>query len=505
MFIRKNKNRSGSVSIQIMMKRGRTNKVVKTIGIAHTERELQLLTVIASNEMEKVQGLQSLFIEEEDLIVDSFVSGLGNNQLQTVGPQLVLGSIYDSMGYPQGSDWSYFKHLVLSRLVYPGSKLKTVEYLKRHLCIDLSVYTVYRYLDGLDAGKRELAQQATFKHSLKVLKGRIGIVFYDMTTLYFEASDEDDLRKAGYNKDGKHQNPQIMLGMLVGRGGYPMGYELFEGNKSEVKTLIPVLEAFQEKFKVKKPIVVADCAMLSEKNIEALKDKGYKYIIGGKVKNESQELKEQVLSLNIKPASPKEIKNRHGRLIVSYSDKRAKKDEHNRQKGLKRLEEKVKSGKLKKDSINNRGYNKYLVLEGEMRVSIDYQKFKSDKVWDGLKGYSTNTTIKRKKVIEEYSNLYLIEKAFRISKTDLRIRPIYHRISERIEAHVAICFAAYAVYKELERRLKESGLQISPEKAINIIKEMQQLTYQLPKSKEVKTKILNLTKDQEKLLNIAKL
>ena len=504
MFIRKNKNRSGSISIQIVQKQGRKNKILKSVGIAHTERELKLLQVIAKNEIIKLQGLQSLFIEEEDIIVDSFVDSLNNDQLQIVGPQLILGPVYNSIGYFQEQYDKYFKHLVLSRLVYPGSKLKTIKYLKRHFNIDVSVSTIYRYLDELDTSKRDNIKQITFEHTSKVLQGKVGVVFYDMTTLYFEASDEDDLRKIGYSKDGKHQHPQIMLGLLVGRNGYPLGYEIFEGNKSETKTLIPVLKTIQKRFKIKKPIVVADCALLSNINTQALQKEGYKYIIGGKIKNESQEIKDKILNLNVDQTTPKEINNQHGRLIVSYSSKRAKKDNFNRQRGLKRLEAKVKTGKLKKESINNRGYNKYLVLEGEMHIKIDYSKFEADQVWDGLKGYSTNTRLKRKKVIEVYGNLWMIEKAFRISKTDLKIRPIYHRVADRIEAHICICFAAYAVYKEFERQLQQNKMQISPEKAIEITKDIQQLTYQLPKSRKIKTKILKLNEEQEKLLKITK-
>lgn len=504
MFIRKNKNRSGSLSIQIVQKIGRTNKILKTVGIAKTERELQLLLIIAKNEMIKLQGLQTLFVENDDLVVDSFVENLHNNQLQIAGPQLILGSLYERIGLPPENKDKYFKHLVISRLVYPGSKLKTIQYLQRHYNIDVSVHTIYRYLDDVDSLKQSCIQEIIFQHTKKVLNGKIGVVFYDMTTLYFESSDEDDIRKIGYSKDGKHQHPQIMLGLLVGKNGYPLGYEVFEGNTSETKTLIPVLKAFQERFNIDKPIVVADCALLSDKNIQALKDQGYKYILGGKIKNEPQKIKDQILNLNIDQTTPKEIKNKHGRLIVSYSKKRSKKDAFNRQRGLNRLEAKVKTGKLNKKSINNRGYNKYLVLEGDVHVKIDYLKFEADKVWDGLKGYTTNTQMNRIKVIEVYGNLWMIEKAFRISKTDLRIRPIYHRITDRIQVHICICFSAYAVYKELERKLTQYKIEISPEKAIELTKDMQQLTYRRPRSQEVKTKILNLNDKQKQLLKMVK-
>lgn len=459
--------------------------------------------LLARNEVERIQGLQSLFIEYDDLVVDSFVESIENDNLQIVGPQLLLGKIYDRMGYGQIGEKDMFKNLVICRLVYPGSKLKTVEYFKRHLNIEQSVYSIYRYLDELHSRYKLQIEQMTFEYTRKILKGRIGIVFYDMTTLYFEASEEDELRITGYSKDGKHQQPQILIGLLVGEKGYPIGYEIFEGNTSETKTLVPVLELFQKKFGLEKPIVVADAALLSQKNIDALKREGYEFILGGRIKNENDAVKKQILALNISENSPKEIVCGNGRLIITYSSKRASKDLDNRMKGLKRLEKKAIGGKLTKEHINNRGYNKYLKLEGETKISIDYQKFNQDSVWDGLKGYVTNTSLTKNQVIKAYQQLWQIEKAFRISKTDLKIRPIYHRLRNRIEAHICICFTAYAIYKELERLLNKNGIKISPEKAIAEIKEIKQLTYRLPKSQQVKTKLLRLNETQSRVLNIS--
>lgn len=505
MFIRRNRNRSGSISIQIAKKDGRRNKILQTVGVAKTRREEELLLVIAGNEMNKLQGLQSLYIEHDDLVVESFVNDLYNTQLQIVGPQLILGSIYKKIGLPEAEQDRYFIHLVICRLVYPGSKLKTIQYLQRHHNIDVSIQTIYRYLDELNSNRQDAIHKTIFNYTKEVLNSEIGVVFYDMTTLYFEASDEDDIRKIGYSKDGKHQHPQIMLGLLVGENGYPIGYNIFQGNTSETKTLIPILESLEKKFEIAKPIVVADCALLSEKNTQALESQGYKYILGGKVKNEAQHIKDEILSLEIDSEKPVEVQNKYGRLIISYSEKRASKDAFNRKRGLMRLEKRVKSGKLKKESINNRGYNKYLVLEGEMNIRIDYDKFDADKVWDGLKGYSTNTELTPEKVIGTYGNLWLIEKAFRISKTDLKVRPIYHRLFDRIKAHICICFAAYAVYKELERSLHLNKMDLSTEKAIELTKDMQQLTYRLPASKIQKTKLLNLNESQTKMLEITQI
>lgn len=502
MFIRKNKNRSGSISIQICRKEYRSNKLIKTIGIANTQREEELLILLAKSEIERISGHQSLFVENDDLVVESFVNKLSNEDLKVVGSELILGKIYEKIGLPSDGSCNYFKALVLCRMVYPGSKLKTIEYFKLHLNIDISVYTIYRFLDELNDELKFDIEHTIFKYTKNLLNGDIGVVFYDMTTLYFEASEDDDYRIAGFNKDGKHQQPQIMIGLLVSNHGYPIGYQIFEGNTSETKTLIPVLESFQKKFGIDKPIVVADAGLLSEKNILALQKANYQYILGARLKNESEVVKKNVLNLNIQEGKPSETINKHGRLIVSYSPKRAYNDRKNRQKGLVRLEKKVKSGKLTKEHINNRGYNKYLKLTGSLAITIDYEKYNKDQIWDGLKGYVTNTNLKREQIMENYNQLWQIEKAFRISKTDLRIRPIYHRLKKRIEAHICICFTAYAVYKELERILNVNEINISPEKAIDQIKEIRQLKYELPKSRSIKTKILNPNDLQKRLLEM---
>ena len=248
MFIRKNRNRSGSISIQIVTKIGRQNRVLKTIGCAKTKQEESLLLLQAQNEMEQMQGYQSLFYEHDDAVIDSFVDSLSVENLKIVGADLILGKIYQQIGYPQDDNYNLFRNLVLCRLVYPGSKLKTIEYFKEHLNIDISVYTVYRYLDELHRKYKQEIENITFSHTKALLQGKISVVFYDMTTLYFEASEEDDFRVIGYSKDGKFQQPQIVIGLLVGINGYPIGYEVFEGNTSETKTLIPVLEAFQKRF-----------------------------------------------------------------------------------------------------------------------------------------------------------------------------------------------------------------------------------------------------------------
>lgn len=171
-------------------------------------------------------------------------------------------------------------------------------------------------------------------------------------------------------------------------------------------------------------------------------------------------------------------------------------------RGLQRLEKQIKSGKLTKSRINNKVYDKYLKLEGEISIKIDYEKFYQDNAWDGLKGYITNTKISDKQEIENYKNLWNIENAFRMPKTDLRICAIYHRLRHRIEAHICISFTAYSIYNELERILYKEKSNLSIKKAVELTHNMYQITYTLPDSKHTKTNLLKMDEKQAELYQI---
>lgn len=501
MFIRQKKNKSGSVSVQIITKDRGKYAIVKSIGSAKGEQAIAVLVDQGKQVMQQLQGLQGLFVFEKDALIESFISELGNAQIRTIGPELVFGKIYDAIGF-NVIDSSLFRHLVIARLAFPLSKLKTIEYLYRYQGVSLDLDTVYRFLDKLHKDLKEQVEQISFKYTQRVLNNDISIVFYDMTTLYFEASDEDDLRKTGFSKDGKHSNPQIYLGLLVGLGGYAIGYDIFEGNVFEGHTLIPTIEKLSKKFKLSKPIVVADAGLLSKDNILNLTRQGYQYILGARIKNESKSVQEKILSYGFAHESYMTIDKGESKLIVQYSQKRAKKDTHNRERGLQRLEKQIKSGKLTKQHINNRGYNKFLKMEGEINITIDKEKFEQDKKWDGLKGYVTNCNIPAQEIMDNYKNLWHIEKAFRMSKTDLRIRPIYHRLRPRIEAHICLSFVAYTIYKELERVLKQENFELSVEKAAEITHNMYQAEITLPQSRHTKNILLKMNQQQTYLTEI---
>lgn len=518
MFVRKKPNKSGSVSVQVVSKtRSRKQKVIKSIGFSRDPKEIVRLMAegrdyIARNHEPLLPG-----IDEEEADFERFLGHLNNSQIQVIGPELVFGKLYDRIGYDK-IPGDMFRHMVICRLFNPGSKLKTVDYLERYLHVRYSLSKVYRFLDDLcyRSGKEEgegrkerkpdyktLVERISYEHTKKVVGGEVTVCFYDMTTLYFEAAEEDELRKCGFSKDGKHSCPQIFLGLLVASGGNPIGYEIYEGNISEGKTIVPIVQSLAGRFGFGKPVVVADAGLLSKENIESLVTDGYQYILGARPRNESTKVKEEILALGLKYGEVAEVRRKDGgRLIVSYSEKRAGKDRRNREKGLARLQKRVRTGKLTKESINNRGYNKYLKLEGEMTVSVDFEKYEADAVWDGIKGYVTNTTLKAGEVIDRYGDLWYIERAFRFNKFDLAVRPIYHRLRNRIEGHICICFTSYTILLELERILKSANSGITVHRAQELTKTMYAVSYVSPKSNLSQRVVLGMNEEQRVLCDL---
>lgn len=500
MFVRKKRNTSGVVSIQVIDKSSGSYRVVKTMGSSSEKDRIEELYVQGLQWISSYAGQKQLDFTDERQLFDRFLSGI--RQISVSGTELLLGKLFDQIGFGHIPD-KLFRQLVLARICYPVSKLRTVDYLKKYHSLEVDEDSVYRYLDKLYNTQKEAVQQISYEHTLRILGGKINIVFYDVTTLYFEIDYEDELRKTGFSKEGKHQNPQIILGLLVSIDGYPLAYEIREGNKFEGHTMLPVIDAFRTKYGLDKLIIVADSGLLSNDNIDQLYRKGYEFILGARIRNETKQFKDEILSLGLQNGQSTVIKkDGTQRLVISYSERRAKKDRINREKGLSRLQKKVKSGKLTKASINNRGYNKYLILNGEVDVKIDMVKYEEDGKWDGLKGYLTNTKLSKDEVIANYSHLWKIEKAFRISKNDLKIRPIYHRLQPRIEAHICIAFVAYKIYKELERQLKEKKSALSPEKAIDIAKTIYSIKLETSANMEVIEKTIILNQEQKYLAQL---
>ena len=479
-------------------------KELATIGVAHGEAEVDNLVLKAkewiSKEEARRQPRLDLFGEEREACerereeVSRVLSQVENILLN--GCDLILDRTFDRIGFNRIDD-DVFRKLVKARLAYPASKAATVEYLKNHFDDDVDLSKIYRYLDRLSDHQHELVQDISVRHTAKLFGGNIGVLFYDVTSLYFEADYEDELRRTGFSKEGRHSNPQIILGLLVSLGGYPLAYCIHEGNKYEGHTMLPTINAFVSKYGIDDFVVVADSGLMNNSNIAELESQGYKYIIGAKIKNESAEIKRWILS---QPKADRQMaeydKGGGRRLLVGYTDDRARKDAYNREKGIRRLEKAYRRGTLTKDNINKRGYNKFLAMDGEVKVTIDYERIADDARWDGLKGYLTNTAIPMEQVYSAYHNLWHVERAFRIAKSKIEIRPMFHFTRKRIEAHVCICFVALKVYKELERMLRVSGIKMSVDKVLALAKTITTIQIKLPLNRDVYTKTMLMARHQ---------
>ena len=226
MFIKKKKNRSGTISIVVAEKTKGSYKELVTIGIAKDANDIDSLVNDGREWISKEESRRhpqlDLYGEEREACdrereeVRRVLSQVSNILLN--GCDLILDRTFDRIGFNRIDD-DVFRKLVKARLAYPTSKAATVEYLKNHFDEDVDLSKIYRYLDKLSDHQHDIVQDISVRHTAKLFGGNIGVLFYDVTTLYFEADYEDELRKTGFSKEGRHSNPQIILGLLVSLGG----------------------------------------------------------------------------------------------------------------------------------------------------------------------------------------------------------------------------------------------------------------------------------------------
>ena len=326
MFIRKKKNRSGTTSIVVVEKRKGIYREIKTIGTSSDASEIGYLWFQGKKWISRHIGEQDVFevhdrALEESQVTEYLLSNVENILLNRV--QLILNRVFKLTGFDAVED-DILRQLAIARISQPMSKAATVEYLKSHFDEGAQLHLIYRYLDKL-------------------------------------------------------YNTQVVLGLLVSKDGYPLSYSVFNGSQYEGRTMLPVVEDFVHRFNLDDFIVVADSGLMNQKHITLLESGNYKYIIGAKIKNESNEIKKWALSLSKQDGGFYETKKGTARLIIGYSDNRAKKDRHNRDKGVKRLQQAYKSGKITKENINKKGYNKFLDISDNVKVSIDHEKIEETK------------------------------------------------------------------------------------------------------------------------------
>lgn len=451
MFIRRTKSRN-STCFQIGRKRYGKFELVRHLGCASTLAGIEALRIKAKEELANIvlKNQLSLFPNVPSSLKAKLLSW------QITGFHQVFGRVYNQIGFPN----NLLRDLAITRIVHPKSKVATARYLERYLGISLSKDSLYRFLDTLN--KDQLTQIA-FDFVFRKNKG-ISLVFYDITTLYFETENEDDFRKKGFSKDHRSDTPQILIGLFVDSEGYPFDFDFFDGSTFEGHTFKSSVEKLIQKYAFSKPTVVADAAMLSTNNLAFLDASHIDYIVGARLKNLSGNIIKKICQHNFVKEDICQITMEGQRLLVDFSPERARKDAGTREK----LIEKLKKKMAKKETLIRK--SKYLLVENQGRVlGLNKEQTEADKNFDGLKGYITNEGNKNspKEIIKQYHNLWKVEKAFRMSKNDLKERPIYHQNANRIKSHLLVCFVSLLVMKEAERILSQKHCSL--EKAIEIL------------------------------------
>ena len=390
----------------------------------------------------------------------------------------VFGSLYGQLGFDdivndtkQDDKWNEtLEACVLARVAKPVSKKKTVQILEEQFDIKVDLDHIYRMMDHV-CRLEDRIKECVARQTMSLFKRKVDVLLFDVTTLYFESTDQDVLRNFGFSKDCKFNQTQVVLALITTTDGTPMGYELFAGNTSEGKTLIHVIEQMKNRFELEHVILVADRAMFNKDNLTQMEGLKVKYVVAAKLRSLKKQQKHEILSsTNYKI---KEVlgevhwvnefeTDENRRLIVSYSSKRARKDQADRNRLIDKLKKKEKDGKLKiTDIVNNHGSRKFITC-AKNEATINHDKIANDAQWDGLHGVITNVKDEMaSQLLTRYRDLWKIEEAFRFNKHDLKLRPIYHWKPGRVRAHIAICYVAFALLSYAKIKLRENNINIS--------------------------------------------
>lgn len=461
-------------------------KIVRYVGIAMDEKELIKLKELAEFIKAKIefehspslfspeeiakQAIESRKTINEDKEIKVDFKKLKEEQRINLGFQEVYGKTYEEIFGPiltsrhgQSAD-EILKDICIARISNPQSKRESIRHLEEDFGIRIDLDKVYRMMDKLDDKAIDEIQKKSYQTALSIFNDKIDVIFFDATTLYFESFIEDDLKQNGFSKDHKFNQSQVVLSLMVTKEGLPIGYDVFPGSTYEGSTLVKALDRLKNKYKIDKVIFVADAGMLQEKNLTLLEENGYEYIISARLKNLSKDWKKQVLSQSFEEEKIKDLSiSEKRRLILYYSSERAKKAKRDREKAIEKLLIKIKKNKNPLSLISNFGYKKYIKTTGKSEILIDENKLQEDEKWDGLCGLYTNSKeIDKEEAIKHYKGLWQVEESFRITKHDLKVRPVYHWTPDRIKAHIAISFIAFSCVRLLEYRVKLQSTKLSP-------------------------------------------
>jgi len=434
---------SKSKAVQIVYYRNRKRIVFKHIGSGKTDDEITFLKLIAQDIIDTYSPTLSLYgdIKFNQLLHLDKSEFLG---VYYTHYYEVVASLIQKMGIEKLKK-QLLLDLVIVRLLEPASKLRSIELLGTYFGIEHRRQSYYESApQWLDLKSK--AESLVLDFAKKHYAFKFDLLFYDVTTLYFETFKEDELRKNGFSKDNKSQQPQILVALMVTKEGFPITYEVFAGNIFEGHTIIPVVNDFVRKNGVKEFTVVADAAMISAENIQELNKNNINYIVGARLGNLSSDLISRIdRSIIRQDGKSIRITTDDRQLICSYSSIRYRKDKHEMEKQIEKA----------KYIIANPAKSKKMKFTKSTGHKIELNQKLIDKTQKllGIKGYYTNLNehvADNQTIMERYHELYRIEQAFRISKYDLETRPIFHFKEEPVKLHLLICFLALVLSKHIE-------------------------------------------------------
>lgn len=487
--LREVKTGSGKIAVQVYYLQNRKRVIVKHLGSGSTSDELEHLRLQAELFIADYSNQVSLFPVSKH----GGYSYLENYQCVGVYYRFYYNTVRRLIAELGIEDLTsgLFQDLITIRILEPASKLRSIELIEAYFGIKHRRQNYYKEAPRWISLKNEVIEKV-IDFAKKEYRFDYTLLFYDVTTLYFESFDGDQLRKTGFSKDSKSQQPQILVGLMVSKEGFPVAFDIFPGNTFEGHTILPVVKAFTEKNNVSSFTVVADAAMISDDNINELKAHGIHYIVGARLGNLPQVIFEQMdARIMREEGNTIRLSSDKGHLICSFSNARYRKDKYEMEKQILKAQNIIKSPSKSSKAKFIKAQNQKLSLN-EALIN------KSTKLL-GLKGYYTDLdeyALPNNKVIEIYHDLYKVEQAFRVAKSDLETRPIFHFKEEPIKLHLLICFLALAISKHIEIKTGVSIKRfITEAKKVTDARMINKLTQ---KEVEVPGK---LTKESEELID----
>lgn len=450
--IRKVKTRTGSTAIQVGFYKGKRFILAKHIGSSKDIHKINELIEIA-NEYVNSNSSQLKFNFDPKSEEILFKRGIKVEKSILETAYEYLENIYQQIGFNRLKN-DVLKHFAIIRVLEPASKTKSIMLLNKYFNIEYKKTTIFRELTKL-SNLKENVEQLAIKYAKDNLGFNFSLIFYDVTTLYFETHDEDDFRLNGFSKDNKINQPQILIGLVVNEIGFPIYYDIFKGNTFEGKTIIPVILNLKKRYHIDKITVIADAAMLSAENLTQLEEHKIDYVVGARIGGLSlEEIRNIAATLG---QIDKNIFKKEG-VIYEYSANRARKDKIDNDKQI----EKAKYYINNPSKVIKR--SKFLSNSGKKTFMLNKALVEKHRLLEGIKGFKTNiNNLSNELLIARYKDLWKVEQSFRMVKSDLEARPIYHRKQNSIKYHILIVFVALCMAKAIELKTGNSIKKVMDE------------------------------------------